>query len=330
MPRARRVTAAAVLSLAALSAAGCAAGPGPSAPPAAGSTPPAPAASAAAQPAGAASSAPSAASAFATSVGVQISLASVGRLGPILVDATGRTLYLFGADTTVHAGCLGDCARSWPPVTTPGFPVAGPGIDDGLLGAAALPDGTAQVLYKGHPLYRYTGDHGPGETTGHEKADFTGTFYAVTALGDPVGVDMAALRAAGASASPNASTSASPAPAAGASPSGAPASPSAGAGAGAGAGNPVVAGGAASPAAGGGTSGGSSGSGSGDGSAGNSGGAGAAGGTGGAPAANAGGSNGGGSGSGTGGSGTGDTGTADTGGADTGTGASGDDGSQEG
>ncbi|MFB7945858.1 hypothetical protein ACFC6L_13155 [Kitasatospora phosalacinea] len=203
MPRTRRVAAAAVLSLTALSAllsdAGCSAPADLNAPPAVDSpsaTAPSP------------GSGPSV-SAFATSVGTRVALASVGNLGPILVDAQGRALYLYGADTSVHASCLDECAKSWPPVTTPGFPLAGPGVDDGLLGAAALPDGTAQVLYKGHPLYRYAGDRGPGESAGHTVADPRGTFYAVTSLGDPVGVDIATLRGAGGAVpSPGASASA--------------------------------------------------------------------------------------------------------------------------
>ncbi|KDN86039.1 COG4315 family predicted lipoprotein [Kitasatospora cheerisanensis] len=218
MPRTCRV-AAAVLSLAALSAlsAACGADPGPSAPPAAESARPA--------------SAPASASgspgtnSFATAVGTQVSLASVGSLGPILVDAQGRSLYLFGADTSVHGSCLDECAKTWPPVTTPGFPLAGPGVDDGLLGAAALPDGTAQVLYKGHPLYRYAGDRGPGEAAGHTVANPQGgTFYAVTSLGDPVGVDISTLHGPGAAAGvPSGAATAGP---------GATADPSAGAPAG--------------------------------------------------------------------------------------------------
>ncbi|WP_081951926.1 COG4315 family predicted lipoprotein [Kitasatospora phosalacinea] len=206
MPRTRRA-AAAMLSLSILTAAACGSPANLNAPPAADSP------SAAAAPS--ASSSPSV-STFASSVGIKVALASVGSLGPVLVDAQGRTLYLYGADDSVHASCLDECAKSWPPVTTPGFPLAGPGVDDGLLGAAALPDGTAQVLYKGHPLYRYTGDRGPGEAAGHTVADPHGTFYAVTSLGDPVGVDIATLRgaggavpSAGASASAGASTSAS-------------------------------------------------------------------------------------------------------------------------
>ncbi|MFD8594884.1 hypothetical protein ACFV1L_07770 [Kitasatospora sp. NPDC059646] len=201
MPRTCRV-AAAVLSLSALSAAACGVDPGPSAPPAAESSPPASAPASAAGSPGVSS--------FATAVGTLVSLASVGSLGPILVDAQGRSLYLFGADTSVHGSCLDECAKTWPPVTTPGFPLAGPGVDDGLLGAAALPDGTAQVLYKGHPLYRYAGDRGPGEATGHTVADPRGTFYAVTSLGDPVGVDISTLHGAGAAGVPSGAATASP------------------------------------------------------------------------------------------------------------------------
>ncbi|RAJ40431.1 secreted repeat protein with Y-X4-D motif [Kitasatospora sp. SolWspMP-SS2h] len=199
--RTRRAAVAVVLSLSVLSAAGCSASSDPSAPPAAESSP--------ATAAPVADAGPSV-SAFATTVGTRVALARVGSLGPLLVDDQGRTLYLYGADTSVHATCLDECAKSWPPVTTPGFPSAGPGVDDGLLGAAALPDGTAQVLYKGHPLYRYTGDHGPGETAGHTVAGPQGPFYAVTSLGDPVGVDIAALRGAGGAVpSPGASASVS-------------------------------------------------------------------------------------------------------------------------
>ncbi|MFJ5231934.1 hypothetical protein ACIQBJ_18800 [Kitasatospora sp. NPDC088391] len=203
MPRTRRAAAAAVLSLSALSAAGCAADPAPSAPPATAGPASGPAAASAAAPGPTGGPVKSS---FATSAGVRVALAGVGKLGPILVDAQGRTLYLYGADTSVHASCLDECAKSWPPVTTPGFPLAGPGVDDGLLGAAALPDGTAQVLYKGHPLYFCAGDHGPGETAGHTVADPRGTFYAVTSLGDPVGVDLATLHAPGGTA-PSASAS---------------------------------------------------------------------------------------------------------------------------
>ncbi|WP_344587597.1 hypothetical protein, partial [Kitasatospora paracochleata] len=131
-------------------------------------------------------SASPAASAVPSGPGTAVSLASVGRLGPILVDAQGRTLYLYGADTSVRTTCTGECADYWPPVTTTGQPVAGQGVDDGLLGAAPLGNGLFQVLYKGHPLYRCSTDQVSGDTSGQETEDFAGTWYTVNALGDAV------------------------------------------------------------------------------------------------------------------------------------------------
>jgi len=118
--------------------------------------------------------------------GTVVSLASVGRLGPILVDAQGRTLYLYDVDTSTRSTCVNGCAESWPAVTTAGDPVAGPGVDEGLLGAAPREGGPAQVLYKGHPLYRFSGDRSPGDTNGQAVQDFAGYWYALNALGDGV------------------------------------------------------------------------------------------------------------------------------------------------
>ena len=37
-------------------------------------------------------------------------------LGSILVDSTGRTLYLFKADVGAKSACTGACATAWPPL----------------------------------------------------------------------------------------------------------------------------------------------------------------------------------------------------------------------
>jgi quercetin dioxygenase-like cupin family protein len=42
------------------------------------------------------------------------------RLGKILVDAQGRTLYLFEKDKGARSTCFGACASAWPPLTTTG------------------------------------------------------------------------------------------------------------------------------------------------------------------------------------------------------------------
>ena len=50
------------------------------------------------------------------------------RLGRILVDSAGRTLYLFKADSSSSSACSGACAVAWPPLRTGATPaVAGGG-----------------------------------------------------------------------------------------------------------------------------------------------------------------------------------------------------------
>lgn len=84
-----------------------------------------------------------------------------------LVDSEGFSLYTFNNDTAGSGAstCVGGCASAWPPLTSDGPPTAGPGVD-GELGVITRGDGTTQVTYKGLPLYRWSGDEAPGDTTG--------------------------------------------------------------------------------------------------------------------------------------------------------------------
>ena len=90
-----------------------------------------------------------------------VDVASNPKLGPILVDGQGRTLYLFQKDTGGQSSCSGSCASIWPPDTT-ASPKAGTGVSASKLGTVKRSDGTMQVTYAGHPLYTYTADTGPG------------------------------------------------------------------------------------------------------------------------------------------------------------------------
>jgi predicted lipoprotein with Yx(FWY)xxD motif len=115
-----------------------------------------------------------------------IATASEGELGTVVVDADGMTLYLFEQDENGQSSCDGACAASWPPVTVEGSPVAGAGIQAGELGTTERPDGSTQVTYAGHPLYRYAGDSGPGDTNGQGLDDFGAEWYAVSEDGEAV------------------------------------------------------------------------------------------------------------------------------------------------
>ena len=107
-------------------------------------------------------------------------------LGDVLVDAQGLTLYLFEADTGGTSTCTGACADEWPPVTAAGTPTAGPDIDGEKLGTVERSDGTAQVTYADHPLYRYSGDTGPGDVNGEGSDAFGAEWYAVSSDGSAV------------------------------------------------------------------------------------------------------------------------------------------------
>ena len=85
------------------------------------------------------------------------------RLGRILVDSTGRTLYLFKADVRTSSACSGACATAWPPLLADGKPTAGTGLTASKLGTTTRSDGTRQVTYNGHPLYLFIKDQSPAK-----------------------------------------------------------------------------------------------------------------------------------------------------------------------
>src|SRR4029453_9707645 len=65
-------------------------------------------------------------------------------LGQVLVDAQGKTLYLWAHDTSNKSTCSGDCAEYWPPLLTQGKPEADAGADSSLLGTSRRGDGAMQ------------------------------------------------------------------------------------------------------------------------------------------------------------------------------------------
>jgi predicted lipoprotein with Yx(FWY)xxD motif/plastocyanin len=105
------------------------------------------------------------------------------KLGDILTDDKGMTLYLFTKDTKNTSNCYDKCATAWPPLLTSGAAKAGTGADSSLLGTTTRTDGTTQVTYNGWPLYYYAKDKNPGDTTGQ---DVGGVWYVVSAKGEEV------------------------------------------------------------------------------------------------------------------------------------------------
>ena len=105
-------------------------------------------------------------------------------LGSILVNSSGRTLYLFKADVGARSACTGACAAAWPPLLTTGKPTAGAGLTASKLGTSTRAGGKQQVTYNGHPLYLFIQDKKPGQTTGQGVTAFGAPWFALTPTGN--------------------------------------------------------------------------------------------------------------------------------------------------
>jgi len=104
----------------------------------------------------------------------------------ILVDGSGRTLYLFEKDQANQSACSGACVAAWPVDQTSGAPKAGSGVKASLLGTIKRADGTTQVTYSRHPLYYYSGDSGAGQENGQGLNAFGAVWYVVGPAGGMV------------------------------------------------------------------------------------------------------------------------------------------------
>ncbi len=104
------------------------------------------------------------AAANATSGSLRTTSATVkGKTVTLLTNAQGMTLYYFMPDTATTTACTGGCASIWPPFLSKNAPST-----TGLPGTLTLQSNAngQQVTYNGHPLYTYSGDTSPGQTTG--------------------------------------------------------------------------------------------------------------------------------------------------------------------
>jgi predicted lipoprotein with Yx(FWY)xxD motif len=107
-------------------------------------------------------------------------------LGKVLADRNGRTLYLFEKDRPGKSMCTGSCVSFWPPLLTGSKPRAGAAVKASLLGTIRRSDGRMQVTYRGHPLYAFSLDKGPGQTKGEGLDDFGAHWYAVSPAGTKI------------------------------------------------------------------------------------------------------------------------------------------------
>ena len=93
------------------------------------------------------------------------------KLGKILVDGAGRTLYVFTKDSKDTSACYDKCEAAWAPLLQTDKPTVSDGVDASMLGTTARKDGTSQVTYNGMPLYYFIKDQAAGDTNGQGVAN---------------------------------------------------------------------------------------------------------------------------------------------------------------
>jgi len=108
------------------------------------------------------------------------------KLGMVLVNSKGHTLYMFSKDKNGKSSCSGGCAKFWPPYLQHGKVTAGSGVKASLLGTTKRKDGKLEVTYGGHPLYYFVTDRKPGQTTGQGVNQFGGPWWVLSAAGKEI------------------------------------------------------------------------------------------------------------------------------------------------
>jgi predicted lipoprotein with Yx(FWY)xxD motif len=113
---------------------------------------------------------------------VVVSTRVVPKLGTVLVDGRGRTLYMFVPDKRRRVTCVRVCAAVWPPLEVPksARPVAKRKAKASLLGSDPDPAGGRVVTYNRWPLYTYVADRAPGQAKG-QALDLNGGLWYVIA-----------------------------------------------------------------------------------------------------------------------------------------------------
>jgi predicted lipoprotein with Yx(FWY)xxD motif/cytochrome c2 len=121
-------------------------------------------------------------------VGFTLQIEENDKLGPILTDGEGMTLYMFDADQPDRSVCYDACSENWPPVTISSDPEVDEQVNTTLIGIIQRTTGETQLTYNGHPLYYNAADEAAGDVQGHQVEGGGGLWTAITPEGEPVPV----------------------------------------------------------------------------------------------------------------------------------------------
>lgn len=100
---------------------------------------------------------------------VTLEMSQMPKLGDILTDSNGMTVYTFKNDKPDESTCYDTCTKTWSPVliAKDAKPMLANGVS-GKVGVSQRQDGTYQVTYNDMPLYYYAQDTKAGQTNGQE------------------------------------------------------------------------------------------------------------------------------------------------------------------
>jgi predicted lipoprotein with Yx(FWY)xxD motif len=102
-----------------------------------------------------------------------VTSAKKAKVGSVVTDSQGRTLYRFTAEAQGVPVCTGACVATWPPAVV----AAASGLPKHVATVKRPDDGKLQLTYDGHPLYRYAGDQSKADANGEGVG---GQWFAVT------------------------------------------------------------------------------------------------------------------------------------------------------
>jgi predicted lipoprotein with Yx(FWY)xxD motif len=91
-----------------------------------------------------------------------VASAEKAKVGRVIVDAQGRTLYRFTAEAQGLPVCTGACIGTWPPALAG----SATGLPEHVATVKRPDGGKLQLTYDGHPLYRYAGDQSQADANG--------------------------------------------------------------------------------------------------------------------------------------------------------------------
>lgn len=112
-----------------------------------------------------------------------------------IVDADGKSLYMFDQDPTDESKCVDACAADFLPfvLTAEDQPaIVTPAQEDLLDDPVTRADEQRQIVYGGHPLYTFKSDKKPGQIEGHCRDLFGGKWYLIQPDGTACGCEQPA------------------------------------------------------------------------------------------------------------------------------------------